>query len=127
MFRERLTLTITDPAQGPTWNSQQYDPSITHIYVTVSGFLVHVAGQGNSSGWNTMPISRNHRHDKRSRRVESPWYDEVLRRQIRLSKINVTAVTVEFVSGTKRNYTVPADVESSDSQRRLPDYRLRFP
>src|SRR5437879_13553027 len=49
-----MTLTITDPAQAPPGNSQQYDPSITHINVAFSQFQVHVAGQGASSGWQTV-------------------------------------------------------------------------
>ncbi len=52
-----LTLTITDPAQAPLGNSQQYDPTIRNVYVTVSGFQIHIAGQGNSSGWNPMPVT----------------------------------------------------------------------
>ncbi len=52
-----MTLTITDPAQAQYGNSQQYDPSITHINVSFSQFSVHIAGQGDSSGWLIMKIS----------------------------------------------------------------------
>src|SRR3989441_12681526 len=52
-----MTLTITDPAQAPPGNSQQYDPSITHINVAFSQFQAHLAGQGDSSGWQTVKIS----------------------------------------------------------------------
>ena len=52
-----LTLTLTYPAQALYGNSQQYDPSITHINVTFSQFAVHIAGQGDSSGWLVIKIS----------------------------------------------------------------------
>src|SRR3989449_10970589 len=52
-----MTLTITDPAQAQPGNSQQYDPSITHINVAFSQFQAHLAGQGDSSGWQTVKIS----------------------------------------------------------------------
>ena len=104
-----LTLTITDPPQAPPGNSQQYDPSITHIYVTVSGFSVHVAGQGNSSGWNTMPIS-NQVVDMITVLTDSKVlgtmkfsagkYDSL--------RFNVTDVTVYFVSGSSATYIVPS-------------------
>ncbi len=104
-----LTLTITDPAQAPPGNSQQYDPSITHIYVTVSGFLVHIAGQGNSSGWNTMPISTqiidmisvlDTSKILGTMKFSAGKYDSL--------RFNVTAVTVDFVSGPSATYTVPS-------------------
>ncbi|HVH15644.1 MAG TPA: DUF4382 domain-containing protein [Candidatus Angelobacter sp.] len=104
-----LTLTITDPAQAPPGNSQQYDPSITHIYVSVSGFQVHVAGQGDASGWNPMPISTqtidmlsvlNVSKVLGTMKFSAGKYD--------ILRFNVTAVTVDFVSTASASYTVPS-------------------
>jgi Domain of unknown function (DUF4382) len=104
-----LTMTITDPAQAPPGNSQQYDPSIMNIYVTVSGFQVHVAGQGNASGWNPMPISTqtvdmitvlSGSKVLGTMKFSAGKYDSL--------RFNVTGVTVNFVSGTSTNYTVPS-------------------
>jgi Domain of unknown function (DUF4382) len=104
-----LTMTITDPAQAPPGNSQQYDPSITNIYVTVSGFQVHVAGQGNASGWNPMPISTqtvdmitvlSGSKVLGTMKFSAGKYDSL--------RFNVTGVTVNFVSGTSTSYTVPS-------------------
>jgi Domain of unknown function (DUF4382) len=104
-----LTLTITDPAQAPPGNSQQYDPSITHIYVAVSGFQVHVAGQGDASGWNSIPISTqtidmmsvlNVSKVLGTTKFSAGKYDTL--------RFNVTAVTVDFVSTASASYTVPS-------------------
>lgn len=104
-----LTLTITDPAQAPPGGSQQYDSSITHIYVNVSGFQVHIAGQGDSSGWNSMAISTQ-RIDMMSvlnvskilgtMKFSAGKYDSF--------RFNVTDVTVSFVSSNVASYTVPS-------------------
>jgi hypothetical protein len=104
-----LTLTITDPPQAPPGNSQQYDPSITHIYVTVSGFQVHIAGQGDASGWNSMPISTqtvdmitvlNVSKVLGTMKFSAGKYDSF--------RFNVTGVTVDFVSTAGSSYTVPS-------------------
>jgi Domain of unknown function (DUF4382) len=104
-----LTLTITDPAEAPPGNSQQYDPSITHIYVTVSGFQVHIAGQGDASGWNSIPISTqtidminvlNVSKELGTMKFSAGKYD--------ILRFNVTAVTVNFVSIASASYTVPS-------------------
>ena len=104
-----LTLTITDPAQAPPGNSQQYDPSITGIYVTVSGFQFHSAGQGNASGWNPMQVSTqtidmitvlSGSKVLGNMKFSAGKYDSL--------RFNVTAVTVDFVSGTIASYTVPS-------------------
>jgi hypothetical protein len=106
-----LTLTITDPPQAPPGNSQQYDPSIANIYVTVSGFQVHVAGQGNASGWNPMPISTqtvdmitvlSGSKVLGTMKFSAGKYDSF--------RFNVTSVTVNFVSGTTASYTVPSGI-----------------
>lgn len=104
-----LTLTITDPPQAPHGNSQQYDPSITHIYVNVSGFQVHVAGQGNSSGWTPIAISSqtvdmisvlNVSKVLGTMKFSAGKYDSF--------RFNVTAVSVDFVNGTSAIYAVPS-------------------
>jgi hypothetical protein len=104
-----LTLTITDPAQAPPGNSQQYDPSITNIYVTVSGFQVHIAGQGNASGWSPMQISTqtvdmitvlSGSKVLGTMKFSAGKYDSL--------RFNVTAVTVNFVSSAIARYTVPS-------------------
>ncbi len=104
-----LTLTITDPAQAPPGNSQQYDSSIAHINVAVSGFMVHVAGQGDASGWNPMQISSqtvdmitvlSGSKVLGTMKFSAGKYDSL--------RLNVTAVTVDFVSGTIASYTVPS-------------------
>jgi hypothetical protein len=104
-----LTLTITDPTQAPSGNSQQYDSSIAHINVAVSGFMAHVAGQGDASGWNPMQIS-SQTVDMISvlsgskvlgtMKFSAGRYDSL--------RFNVTAVTVDFVSGTIASHTVPS-------------------
>ncbi len=103
-----LTLTITAPAQAPPGNSQQYDPSIAQINVAVSGFMVHLAGQGNASGWNSMPISAqtvdmitvlSGSKVLGTMKFSAGKYDSL--------RLNVTSVTVKFVSGAVASYTVP--------------------
>ena len=104
-----LTLTITDPAQAPPGNSQQYDPTITHILVNVSGFQVHIAGQGDSSGWTPIAISPQ-KVDMMSvlnvskilgtMKFSAGKYDAL--------RFNVTGVTVDFVSSATASYTVPS-------------------
>lgn len=103
-----MTLTITDPAQAQYGNSQQYDPSITHIKVAFSQFQVHVAGQGDASGWNSMPISTqtidmmtvlNVSKILGTMKFSAGKYDSL--------RFNVTSVTVNFVSGAIARYTVP--------------------
>jgi hypothetical protein len=104
-----LTLMITDPPQGQSGNSQQYDPSITHIYVNVSGFQVHIAGQGDASGWNPIAISTqtidmisvlNSSKVLGTMKFSVGKYDSF--------RFNVTGVTVSFVSGTSATYMVPS-------------------
>jgi len=104
-----LTLTITDPPQAPPGNSQQYDPSITHIYVNVSGFQVHVAGQGDSSGWTPIAISTqtidmirvlNVSKVLGTMKFSAGKYDSF--------RFNVTGVTVDFVNLLNANYNVPS-------------------
>jgi hypothetical protein len=104
-----LTLTITDPAQAPPGSSQQYDSSITHIYVNVTGFQMHVAGQGDSSGWNSMAISTqtidmmkvlNVSKILGTMKFSAGKYDSF--------RFNVTGVTVDFVSAASASYTVPS-------------------
>ena len=106
-----LTLTITDPALAPPGSAQQYDPSITNIYVAVSGFQVHIAGQGNASGWNSMPVSTqtvdmitvlSGSKVLGTMKFSAGKYDSF--------KFNVTGVTVSFASGTSANYTVPSGI-----------------
>ena len=104
-----LTLTITDPPQAPPGNSQQYDSSITHIYVNVSGFQIHIAGQSDASGWSTMPISTqtvdmmtilNVSKVLGTMKFSSGKYDSF--------RFNVTGVTVDFVNTASASYTVPS-------------------
>jgi hypothetical protein len=104
-----LTLTITDPPQAPPGNSQGYDPSIAHIYVNVSGFQIHAAGQGNSSGWAPIAVS-SQAVDMISvlsiskvlgtMKFSAGKYDSL--------RFNVTSVAVSFVNGTSPSYTVPS-------------------
>jgi hypothetical protein len=104
-----LTLTITDPTQAQSGNSQQYDPSITHINVTFSQFEVHVAGQGDSSGWKPIAISQQTIDMMNVLSVskvvgKTPLpagkYDSL--------RFNVTAVTVSFSGKPSVMYTVPS-------------------
>jgi hypothetical protein len=104
-----LTLTITDPPQAPPGNSQRYDPSITHIYVNVSGFQVHIAGQGDASGWNSIAISTqtidmisvlNVSKVIGTMKFSAGKYDSF--------RFNVTGVTVDFVNALVASYTVPS-------------------
>jgi Domain of unknown function (DUF4382) len=48
-----VTLRISDPPQPQNGNTQQYDPSILHIYITFTEIDVHQArfGGTNSTGW----------------------------------------------------------------------------
>ncbi len=102
-----MTLTITDPAQAQFGNVQQYDPSIRHINVSFSQFAVHVAGQGDSSGWLVMKISPTMMDmmsvlsvskDLGKVPLAAGKYDSL--------RINVTSVIVT-VLGKSVNYTVP--------------------
>ena len=104
-----MTLTITDPAQAQPGNSQQYDPSITHINVAFSQFQAHLAGQGDSSGWQTVKVSPQTIDmvkvlslSQVVGKVPLPAgkYDSL--------RFNVTSVTVSFSGGTTASYTVPS-------------------
>lgn len=104
-----LTLTITDPAQAPPGNSQQYSPTIMHIYVNVTGFQIHVAGQGNASGWIPIAISTqtidmmqmlNVSRVLGTMKFSVGKYDTL--------RFNVTGVKVDFVSTSSATYTVPS-------------------
>jgi hypothetical protein len=104
-----LTLTITDPAQAQSGNSQQYDSSITHINVTFSQFEVHVAGQGNSSGWQMIKVSSTMIDmmsvlsvSKDLGKVPLPAgkYDAL--------RFNMTSVTVSFLGKPSVPYSVPS-------------------
>ena len=104
-----MTLTITDPAQAQYGNSQQYDPSITHINVTFSQFAVHVAGQGDSSGWLMMKISSTTidmmsplsvSKDLGKVTLSAGKYDSL--------RFNVTSVTVNFLGRSSVIYSVPS-------------------
>jgi hypothetical protein len=104
-----MTLTITDPAQAQYVNSQQYDPSITHINVTFLQFEVHVAGQGDSSGWKPITISPQTIDMMNVLSVskvvgKAPLpagkYDSL--------RFNVTAVNVSFSGKPSVMYTVPS-------------------
>ena len=104
-----MTLTITDPAQAQSGNSQEYDPSITHINVTFSQFQAHVAGQGDSSGWQPIKISQQTIDmmsvlsvSKIVGKVPLPAgkYDSL--------RFNVTSVTVSFLGKPSVMYNVPS-------------------
>ena len=104
-----MTLTITDPAQAPPGNSQQYDPSITHINAAFSQFQAHLAGQGDSSGWQTVKIS-----PQTIDMVKVLSLSEVLGKvplpagKYDILRFNVKAVNVTFSGGTSASYTVPS-------------------
>src|SRR2546422_9831821 len=104
-----MTLTITDPAQAPPGNSQQYDPSITHINVAFSQFQAHLAGQGDSSGWQTVKIS-----PQTIDMVKVLSLSEVLGKvplpagKYDILRFNVTTVTVSFSGKPSVMYTVPS-------------------
>src|SRR5207244_10507435 len=104
-----MTLTITDPAQAQSGNSQQYDPSITHINVTFSQFRAHLAGQGDSSGWQPIKISQQTIDmmsvlsvSKIVGKVPLPAgkYDSL--------RFNVTSVTVSFRGKSSEMCSVPS-------------------
>jgi len=104
-----MTLTITDPAQAQYGNSQQYDASITHINVAFSQFQVHVAGQGDSSGWQTIKIS-----PQTIDMISVLSLSQVLGKvplpagKYDILRFNVTAVKVTFSGGTSASYTFPS-------------------
>lgn len=104
-----MTLTITDPAQAQYGNSQQYDGSITQINVAFSQFEVHVAGQGDSSGWQSIKISPQTIDMMRILSVsqvagKTPLpagkYDSL--------RFNITSVTVIFSGKPSAMYSVPS-------------------
>lgn len=106
-----LTLTITDPPQAPPGNSQQYDPSVTNIYVSVSGFQIHAAGQGNASGWSPMQVSTQtvdmitvliSSKVLGTMKLSAGRYDSF--------RFSVANVTVNFASGTSATYAVPSGI-----------------
>lgn len=105
----RLVLSITDPALAPPGNSQQYDPSILHIYTTVSQFQIHVAGQGNVSGWKIITIAQQNidlmtllstSKILGSVKLSTGQYDSL--------RFNLTNVTVNFSTGANVTYIVPS-------------------
>ena len=104
-----MTLTITDPAQAQPGNSQEYDPSITHINVAFSQFQAHLAGQGDSSGWQTVKIS-----PQTIDMVKVLSLSEVLGKvplpagKYDILRFNVTAVTVSFSGKPGVTYTAPS-------------------
>ncbi len=104
-----MTLTITDPAQTQYGSSQQYDPSITHINVAFSQFQVHVAGQADSSGWQTIKVSPQ-TIDMMSVLSLSQVVGKVPlpAGKYDILRFNVTAVKVTFSGGTSASYTVPS-------------------
>jgi len=104
-----MTLTITDPAQAQSGNSQQYDPSITHINVTFSQFQAHLAGQGDSSGWQPIKISQ-----QTIDMIKVLSLSEALGKvplpagKYDILRFNVTAVTVSFSGKPSAIYSVPS-------------------
>jgi len=104
-----VTLTITDPAQAQSGNSQQYDPSITHINVTFSQFQAHLAGQGDSSGWRPIKISQ-----QTIDMIKVLSLSEALGKvplpagKYDILRFNVTAVTVSFSGKPTAIYSVPS-------------------
>ena len=104
-----MTLTITDPAQAQYSSSQQYDPSITHISVAFSQFQVHVAGQGDSSAWQTIKIS-----SQTIDMINVLSLSQVLGKvplpagKYDIIRFNVTVVTVSFSGKPSVMYTVPS-------------------
>ena len=104
-----VTLTITDPAQAQSGNSQQYDPSITHINVTFSQFQAHLAGQGDSSGWQPIKISQ-----QTIDLIKVLSLSEALGKvplpagKYDILRFNVTAVTVSFSGKPSAIYSVPS-------------------
>jgi hypothetical protein len=103
-----MTLTLTDPAQAQYGSTQQYDPSISHINVSFSQFAVHIAGQGNSSGWlvikippTTIDMMSVLSVSKDLGKVPLPVgkYDSL--------RFNVTSVTVSFLGKPSVMYSVP--------------------
>jgi hypothetical protein len=104
-----LVLSITDPTLAPTGNPQQYDPSIAHIYATVSQFEVHIVGQGNASGWKTITVARQNidlmtvlstSKILGSVKLSSGEYDAL--------RFNMTNITVNFSTGASANYIIPS-------------------
>ncbi len=105
----RLVLSITDPALVPPGNSQQYDPSIAHIYVTVSQFQLHVAGQANDSGWKTVTVPQQ------SIDLMTVLSTSKILGSVKLStgefddlRFNMTNVRVDFSTGASATYVVPS-------------------
>jgi len=104
-----ITLTITDPAQAQYGNSPQYNSSITHINVAFSQFQVHVAGQGDSSGWQMIKIS-----PQTIDMIKVLSLSEVLGKvplpagKYDIVRFNVTGVTISFSGKPSVMYTVPS-------------------
>ena len=104
-----MTLTITDPAQAQYGNSPQYNSSITHINVAFSQFQVHVAGQGDSSGWQMIKIS-----PQTIDMIKVLSLSEVLGKvplpagKYDIVRFNVTGVTISFSGKPSVMYTVPS-------------------
>jgi len=104
-----LVLSITDPVLAPPGNSQQYDPSIAHIYVTVSQFQIQTVGQGNSSGWKTVNVPQQNvdlmtvlstAKILGSVKLSTGLYDSFC--------FNMTNITVNFSTGASATYVIPS-------------------
>ena len=104
-----LVLSITDPVLAPPGNSQQYDPSIAHIFATVSQFQIHATGQGNASAWKSVNVAQQNidlitvlstSKILGSVKLSTGQYDSL--------RFNMTNITVNFSTGASATYIIPS-------------------
>jgi Domain of unknown function (DUF4382) len=105
-------LSITDPPKVQPGNSQQYDPTILHIYLTFAIMEVHQGGYGNSStsGWYAIAESQKTvdmisilttAKTLGSARLSTGTYDQL--------RFPVSAAVVTFSNLGNVTYNLPSD------------------
>ncbi len=106
-----VTLSITDPPQANNASSQHYDPSILHIYMTLTEIDIHQAGIGstNSTGWTSIVVGfpatvdmisvLNSSRTLGSANLATGTYDQV--------RFPVTTAIVTFSTVGNVTYTIP--------------------
>jgi hypothetical protein len=107
-----VVLSITDPPQAPPANSQQYDPSILHIYLTFATIEIHQGGLGNPSNSSWYAIVKSQKtvdmlsvltvsKTLGSARLATGTYDQL--------RFPVSSAVVTFSNIGNVTYTVPSD------------------
>ena len=107
-----VTLAINDPPSSPNGNSQHYNSSILHIYITFTKIDVHLGGFGsqNSTGWYPIVTSPTTvdmisvlttSKTLGNRNLPTGTYDQL--------RFPASAATVTFSNVGNVTYSIPSD------------------